>query len=819
MNSHEEHLISKYKISKKYYKTKLAENDVIKYLYYFDIMNSYSIFPTIIDFPISNYISSDINILDNNIIAKYGTFKHTNSSKFINKIHKKTKAYSQLATDKEIIKENVDLYNKYAKEYIPLKKFFNYDLIDELVNNYNAENVTVAWLKCYELICHYKLLDNFNKIKCFCICEQPGAFIYAINHYTTEILNKKIKFILQSLNHNMYKHAFRPCKYMYETYKNKYDYGPNLTGDITDLDNIKYYRKKYYNYNFSLITADCGMDCSDDFSQQENNIISLIVGQFITAIGLSCKGSNYIFKLFTLYENVTQQLIFLLGLLYDNVYISRTLSTKITSGEVYCVCKYFKYTKENIDNLFNDLCVWYTQFKLKENNNANLLNNIINDQFYEHIDGINKTLLYRRLLNINFMYFRYLNYEVTFKNSKISKYINDLSNHYVDYFISFYNIQQLSNNHKLVSHIFVQKKNNIQKRSIVDFTSTIYKINNIELDFVFYNDTYMFILEGSNNDLIYKHTKNKLNILYNINNDHIVNSYTDDKINEYITKNKLRINKGHTFIMSIGNKYMALYYDYSNVLLVSELYKSSYKYNKKITQIYLYDFTAIRKYNTPNSFNSEFCKKYIKNIHNVKYTYIDVSNFSINTNKINSYKLPIILCTLSHIYSYNNINIINILIGNILNILTKMSQSSSLIIIMSPMYPLIFYDIINFISQYFDSTTLHSYKYTTMYSICVIFHNKIKNIEEHSNIFKKMLKISTTTNTIIRLYSYNIDPLYIDFINKMENSFTNRYNLFMNILNLNYQNRLYYKLIYKTIENKKLMFKKLMLKYKKLQVS
>lgn len=454
MDIYDKHIIRKYKSSKKIYKNKLADDNHILYLYYFDLMNTYSIFPTIIEYPIHNYIKSKNNNINKIINEDYDVHNNDDISVFTKKMEKKINQYNKLISDPKHIDNNKVLYEKYGQNVQPIRRFFFYDLTDELTKNYNAEGVTIAWAKCYELLYHYKLLDSEGDKTCFCICEQPGAFVYAINHYSKQYLGKNVSFILQSLNSTFYG-SFPPDKYLYAQHKEIYDYGPEMTGDIMDINNIKYYRAKYYEKMFTLITADCGVDCSDDFTKQENNSLEFILGQFIAALGLCDEGTNYFFKLFTIYESVTQQLIYLLGLLFDNVFITRTLATKINSGEIYCVCKKFKYKKKKMDVLFNNLCNWYSQYK--KSNNINLLGQLIDGNYFTSIRHINKVLLYKRLLNYNFMYFKNNNYEISFKNKAISDYIYNLAIHYVKYFIELYKITSLDNINKLVNHKFSVK--------------------------------------------------------------------------------------------------------------------------------------------------------------------------------------------------------------------------------------------------------------------------------------------------------------------------------------------------------------------------
>ena len=297
------HIIKqKYILSEKYCDIKFGKEDINdktkidRYLYLFDIMNPYPLFPTIIDFNISNYFNNKID-----------PFKYINNNKN-NKDIPNNKNYNKYNNKLRAKLDKIDdIFSKIDSDDRAHRILFSWELKDAMINLFNGENVTVAWLKCYEILEHYNFCDNTGDIiNHFGICEQPGAFVFAINHYVKQKLGKKYDFILQSLNSNIFKEAFKPEINLYKKYKDNYDYGIDATGDVTNLDNIIYYRKTYYKKHFDIITADCGQDCHDDFTKQEDIMLHVIVGQFILAISLCDKGTNYFFKLYTVNHYLTK---------------------------------------------------------------------------------------------------------------------------------------------------------------------------------------------------------------------------------------------------------------------------------------------------------------------------------------------------------------------------------------------------------------------------------------------------------------------------------------------------------------------------------
>lgn len=753
----------KYNISKAFYDSKLSIDQYQKYLYYFDIMNTYSLFPTIIDFNINKQNNFDINNIINNMSSITIDSNISSSNKFILNIKKLIDKFRKLVNSDDRKKEISEAYNKSEKSSA-IRRFFSYELLDELTTNYKGENVTTAWVKCYEILKHYNLFEESknNTINCFFICEQPGAFIYATNHYVKEELSKKFDFILQSLNSNIVSDAFKPDSFLYKQYKNKYDYGIDSMGDVTDVQNIIYYRNKYINKNFDLITADCGIDCSDDFSQQESNSLDLIIGQIIMAIGLSNYGSNYFFKLFTIYEELTKQFIFLLSLLFKNVIICRTLATKITSGEIYCVCKHFNFSKNQTNTLFNQLCQWYMLFK--NNNNINLLiPNVINNVFYDDIHKINKLLFYRRIINMRYIYFKNNNYTLTIKNPKVVEYINKLVNHYVGYFISLYNIKALNDSHKLVNHFFKVKWIPKQKRQSYELKDELYIKYLYPIYPIFNNDNYMYYLHGNNHTMEYIFNGKKLNITFKETNN-------DPDIKSIKNKINLVMRKSRNILTNITNKFYNLYTKYKYLLTMYYSVKFL-KDNNKLDDLIIINFIykELSSYNLSNKSNMDYIKKKL----DMSVQYFPITDFQLKNIPFKK-AIYYLSHSISNTHFYNNINVYTLLINNLCMLLKNIKNGSSIILYTS-FNNYLFFDIVNFFSQYFKKTYIKKYKYEYSVSIFVIFQQKITN-NVHS--------LELDDKTVYRLYRHKIDKKYIDFIENITDEYVNTFMIHMNILSM-----------------------------------
>lgn len=430
---------SKYKLGKQIYKTEFIDQKEDQFLFYFDILNVYALFPSILEFELRT------GTLGNTKLELELTDKESSFVMDGKKIKKKLK---------DVIKKDRITFEvgEQKKDDIYVRKFFSYEVVDFIADSYGGEYVTVAWLKCYEILEWYKLINDVENFTYFGICEQPGAFLYAINHYIkTNTHVNKFNFILQSLKVTSSSTVgFSAERTLFSEYKNNYDYGPKQTGDVTDIENIKYYRKKYYDTYINLISADCGLNCSDDFSLQEKKVFNILYGNVLIAISLASKGTNYFFKLFSTYELGTISLINLLTCLFEKVYISRVLTTKPTSGEVYCICKNFKYTKIEMDPHIENLYSLFVNNKLPS----------INSNIFEDIANINKILFYRRALSFKMIYFRFINSKYTTEKTEVAKYIYDLVSHYKKYYVNHYKLKVLEDENRLVTKKIISKWKN-----------------------------------------------------------------------------------------------------------------------------------------------------------------------------------------------------------------------------------------------------------------------------------------------------------------------------------------------------------------------
>lgn len=216
-------------------------------------------------------------------------------------------------------------------------------------NNYGI-NVTRAFVKMYEILNEFNLI-NFqrNEINTFHTCELPGHFINATNYF---IKSNKPNMIFNwngnSLNPN---NEANKIKYNQEIfgdsygflskYKDRWLWGKDNTGDITTVDNIKYFKDKFQ-FSIDLFTSDCGLACSDveSFSNREEDLAMLNFCQCFISLQTLKIGGHGVYKLFLpMGSSLNISIIYLMTKYFEYIYFIKQFASSYGSSEIYMICK------------------------------------------------------------------------------------------------------------------------------------------------------------------------------------------------------------------------------------------------------------------------------------------------------------------------------------------------------------------------------------------------------------------------------------------------------------------------------------------------
>lgn len=232
------------------------------------------------DISIGNIIKSDIYSIYEPISF---SFKYYNEYENLIDIPEIFKQYDRdlFMTDYLIDTRNINEWNKMKRR---IRFYRNGDKMSELrqliEKNFNQQNVSQAWLKMYEILEKFKIIKkDIKSYSSFNLCEAPGNFISAINHYVkTKTTTKKYIWYAQTLNPEYEHLGGLTDQYGYiKKYKDNWIFGEDNTGNIMSVNNIKFYRKYTLDINVDLMTSDCGIpECLGFDEITKLHIIQLI---------------------------------------------------------------------------------------------------------------------------------------------------------------------------------------------------------------------------------------------------------------------------------------------------------------------------------------------------------------------------------------------------------------------------------------------------------------------------------------------------------------------------------------------------------------
>lgn len=226
-------------------------------------------------------------------------------------------------------------------------------VISHVKKKIRPDFLTQAWCKFYEILCSSSLFpkDAFDKNSVFTVhlCEAPGAFISALNHYMA-INHERLRLGWLAMTLNPYHEAnghpdiVSDDRLILNTLEN-WEFGPDYTGDIFQPGYSEHLYQtvlKKFNGNVCLVTADGSIDCSDDPGEQENVVMRLHSYETMVALNILQNGGSLVLKTFTMFECNTICRMYLLCCLFESIVVRKPATSKAGNSEVYVVCTGYK---------------------------------------------------------------------------------------------------------------------------------------------------------------------------------------------------------------------------------------------------------------------------------------------------------------------------------------------------------------------------------------------------------------------------------------------------------------------------------------------
>ena len=300
-------------------------------------------------------------------------------------------------------KEKCEIFNdpKYAKKHFVTNPFehqvneYDKDIkkMSELYFKVNKNGIiSRAFYKLWEILIIFDIVPT-KPITAVFLAEAPGSFVQATSYYRKMFNDEKDtlkdKFYCISVN-NGKDITFKED--ILKTLNNVRIIKEN-NGDITNIS-VQNDLKKIVN-EAELITADGGFNWINE-NYQEQEAYRLILAEIICAFRIQKKSGNFVLKIFETFTPITLKLLLLLNTYYEDVYIYKPFTSRLTNSEKYAICKNFKGISDTELQKLEKLLENINKTEMKENYisdvflDYNLSENIVNLNRKLSIDISNK---------------------------------------------------------------------------------------------------------------------------------------------------------------------------------------------------------------------------------------------------------------------------------------------------------------------------------------------------------------------------------------------------------------------------------------------
>ncbi|XP_034730048.1 cap-specific mRNA (nucleoside-2'-O-)-methyltransferase 2 [Etheostoma cragini] len=213
----------------------------------------------------------------------------------------------------------------------------------------NAEICTQAWCKFSEILRTFSLLPEEalqnGELNTIHLCEAPGAFITALNHYIKTSESTRYcdwSWVANTLNPyheaNSGSTTIADDRLIANTLP-WWFFGSDNTGNIMIQKHLLELQWFVANMRrVDVVTADGSFDCREKPDEQEALVASLHYCEVTAALLLLSPGGSFVLKMFTLYEHSSVGLLYLLNCCFRSVNVFKPATSKSGNSEVYVVC-------------------------------------------------------------------------------------------------------------------------------------------------------------------------------------------------------------------------------------------------------------------------------------------------------------------------------------------------------------------------------------------------------------------------------------------------------------------------------------------------
>lgn len=247
----------------------------------------------------------------------------------------------------ELDDKDIDSWGQHTAQ-TDLSSFIRTDIKSRLGSTDGPELLTRAWVKFYEILSTHSVISlNEEKSECtlngLFLCEAPGAFVTAANHYIkTQSPTSQFNWVASTLNPyheeaDVFGAAIIDDSLISHptTYQN-WLFGPDNTGNILTPSFLQHLVGRAHTFDF--VTADGGINCADKPAEQELFTLPLMLAEILVGIRALRSNGNFIIKAFSLFECQSVCLLYLLYIAFSEVTVCKPIASKAGNSEVYIVC-------------------------------------------------------------------------------------------------------------------------------------------------------------------------------------------------------------------------------------------------------------------------------------------------------------------------------------------------------------------------------------------------------------------------------------------------------------------------------------------------
>ncbi len=234
-----------------------------------------------------------------------------------------------------------DKYKKYTNPY----EYIHTVIPGSKYSICKTKPLSRSYFKMIEICKSLKLLDSLPDVcKTYHLAEGPGGFIEAIANMRENMSDQYFGITLVNDDDTSVPGWKKSQAFLKKHTNVIIETGASENGDLMDPENLKYMYQMHHN-TCHLVTADGGFDFTTDFNHQELVSLKLILSQIAFAIACQKKGGSFFIKMFDTFTPGSIDMLYLLSMLYDQVYFCKPHTSRYANSEKYIICKGFRLSE------------------------------------------------------------------------------------------------------------------------------------------------------------------------------------------------------------------------------------------------------------------------------------------------------------------------------------------------------------------------------------------------------------------------------------------------------------------------------------------